>query len=214
MRKLILLVALCFGATSHAEVKPEDIIGGIFDIIQDQMNNNNSGTPGYHNDNPGTFAPPFPPGWPGGPGGPGPGPNNPGGNKVILKDNGKNLVMGALHILENGSSDQVNFPACGNKNKRVKALRFRTDNAAVYVNTIWVTFQNNQTISVNVNKWFQMNTASSWFQLGQDRCIKRIQATGQAHDHTNHPLKIYSIMTFVGQKAKPGPGGPGGGNNF
>lgn len=79
MKSILLLCGLVFmGAQAQAKPKPEDIFNFVFDVIQDQINNNNDGGHNVHHvPGGGGFHPGFPGGGPGFPG-PGPG-HHPGG---------------------------------------------------------------------------------------------------------------------------------------
>ncbi|MBY0384421.1 hypothetical protein K2X05_04610, partial [bacterium] len=67
-------------------------------------------------------------------------------NDVILKDVGSQLILGTVVMPLGGSTEIVMFPSCDAKtgNKRLDHLRFRVDQADVYVRSIRITYQNGE----------------------------------------------------------------------
>ncbi len=126
---------------------------------------------------------------------------------VILKDMGRELVLGSVVLRPQGGSDTVRFPKCEfSKNRPVRALRFRVNRADAYLRAVQITYQNGQTENVRVNDVFDSNQSSDWFSVdGGRRCIKQIRVVGEAvNDKWSGSSSRYSVLTFIGLKAQTG----------
>lgn len=173
MRKIVLIIALLTSSISMAAPTPEQIFGSVFEFIINQIQKDKNG-------------------------------NAVETGKVILQDNNNRIILARLFLgTNNNDADSVSLPACGpnKRNKRVEALRFRVAEANVYLQRVRITYQNNQTTTVDVNDTFPRNTNSGWYDLpgkADTRCIKAIRVVGQAM--ANNPNKK-AVLTFIGAKA-------------
>lgn len=127
---------------------------------------------------------------------------------VILKDMGRELVLGSVVLRPQGGADAVRFPKCDvSKNRPVRALRFRVDRADAYLRAVQITYQNGQSESVRVDDVFNKNQSSNWFNVdGGRRCIKQIRVVGEALNNkwSGSYGSRYSVLTFIGYKANAG----------
>ena len=124
-------------------------------------------------------------------------------NDVILKDVGSQLILGTVVMPVGGSTEIVMFPSCSSKtgNKRLDDLRFRVDQADVYVRSIRITYQNGDRENVFVDEVFGRKTSSDWYRLAQgDRCIKQIRVSGEALGSGKTWKDRNAVLTFVGNK--------------
>ena len=123
-------------------------------------------------------------------------------DKVILKHNGDQLILGNVVLKPNGASDSVSFPQCNvSKNDPVRALRFRIDQADVYVQNVQITFQNGKRENVPVNRSFSKKSSSSWYNVaGQQRCIKKIRVSGESLSNGKTWQTRNALLTFIGYK--------------
>jgi Protein of unknown function (DUF2541) len=122
-------------------------------------------------------------------------------DKVILKKVNNQLVLGNVVLKPSGVADAVAFPRCNvSKNDPVGALRFRVDQANVYVRHIQITYQNGERENVSVNRSFAKGTSSDWYNLQgkNDRCVKRIRVSGESLSSGKTWQTRNSIVTFVG----------------
>lgn len=104
-------------------------------------------------------------------------------NKVVLQDDGDQILLGRVFLDTNKEVDTLTLPACGNKsaNKRVDRVRFIVRRNAAYIDQVRITFQNNTTQIFNVEDKFAQGETSGWVNLkgNSNRCIKRIRVTGE-----------------------------------
>lgn len=122
---------------------------------------------------------------------------------VILKDVGSQLILGTVVMPTGGSTEIVSFPSCEAKtgNKRLNHLRFRVDQADVYVRSIRITYQNGERENVYVDDVFSRKTSSDWYRLDQgNRCIKQIRVSGEALGSGKTWKDRNAVLTFVGNK--------------
>ncbi len=156
-------------ASSFA-LTPGEVAGGIFDFILDQIIKKGNGQIDTN-------------------------------AKVILKTNGNRIILGRV-FLDKGANDTdtLNLPACGNKslNKRVDRVRLRVAEANAYIDNVRITFQNGTSATLNVDDTFAKKSNSSWVNIGDNRCIRKIRVTGQAQGGNK---VTYSAVTFVGRLA-------------
>lgn len=169
MRKLILVALMATVPASAFALTPGEVIGSIFNFILDNIDKSNGGTINTN-------------------------------AKVILKSNANNIILGRLFFDKQGNVDQVSFPACGpnSANKRVDRVRLRVAEANAYVDTVRLTFQNGSTQTISVGDEFAKGTNSSWVNIGNNRCIRKIRASGEAQGGNK---VTYTAVTFVGRLA-------------
>lgn len=222
MKAILFLGTLVFVASQAvANPDPKDIFNFVFDVIQDQINKDNGpqhfgpghgygpgwGGPGGHGPGwggPGGHGPGWGgPGFPGGPhhpGNPGPGwpppPPPPVANKVILEQNGANLLLGRTFI-QNKAVDSVDFPACNaSANQRVTHLIVRAQQSAVQLNRVRVTYANGQEIVLLQNVALQKGQSTTWIPLDQARCVRKIRVNGEAFGPG--PYSKTAVVSFIG----------------
>lgn len=171
------MFALLVGASAQAQVKPEDIFGGILDIIQDQIAKD-QGDDFFVSS----------------------------GVLLQDLGNGR-LALGRITLNNKSTLDGFNLPKCKlSNNQPVTDVRFRVSGADAYVSRVRITFQNNQTEVVDVDEVFEKQTASDWYKVkGDARCIKSITVRGQAMKDkfgSGKPFVIKpakaSVLTFIG----------------
>ena len=169
MKKLIIVALMGLIPASSFAVTPGEVASGIFDFILDQIQKKNGAID--------TNA------------------------KVILKSNGNRLILGRVFLDKSGTDvDTVNFPACGKNstNKRVDRIRLRVAEAKAYIGQVRLTYQNGSTATINVGDEFPKGSNSSWVNLGANRCIRKIRASGEALGGNK---VTYTAVTFVGRLA-------------
>jgi hypothetical protein len=85
-------------------------------------------------------------------------------------------------------------------------LRFRVNRADAYLRAVQITYQNGQSENVRVNDVFNVNQSSDWFTVdGGRRCIQQIRVVGEAvNNKWSGSSSRYSVLTFIGLKAKTG----------
>lgn len=157
MRHFIFLMAFIATNVASADVQPEDIFGGILDIIQDQINKDKDKKPQ--------------PAW-------GPG--------VILKDLGNGrIALGRVTLDGQNAMDSFVLPKCNvSPNEPVSALRFRIDGSDAFVKRVRITYQNNDQENVDVNEVYENGTVSDWYQVDTgSRCVKSIVVRGEPYDN-------------------------------
>jgi hypothetical protein len=153
MKKVLLVLALCASNVALADIQPEDIFGGILDIIQDQINKDKN--PGWDEDY-------------------GPG--------VILKDLGDDrIALGRIRLDKDNSIGSFVLPKCKTSpNELVSALRFRITGADAYVRRVRIVYQNGDMENVSVDETYESGTASDWYQVDTgSRCVKSITVRGE-----------------------------------
>lgn len=187
MKNFIFMFAFLATNIASADVAPEDIFGGFLDIIQDQINKDKGG---------GTIG-----------SGPGYGPG------VILKDLPNNaLALGRIRLDANGEGlSSFTLPKCnGGANKPVTSLRFRIDNADVYVERVRITYQNGDSEVVDVDRVYDQASVSDWYEIpGGKRCVKSITVRGNSVVILDGPYGFGGVKGY--QKQFPPPGHPGWG---
>ncbi|MBY0314828.1 MAG: DUF2541 family protein [Bdellovibrionales bacterium] len=197
MKAILFLGTLVFVASQAvANPDPKDIFNFVFDVIQDQINKDNG--PQHYGPGHG-----YGPGFPGGPhhpGNPGPGwpppPPPPVANKVILEQNGANLLLGRTFI-QNKAVDSVDFPACNaSANQRVTHLIVRAQQSAVQLNRVRVTYANGQEIVLLQNVALQKGQSTTWIPLDQARCVRKIRVNGEAFGPG--PYSKTAVVSFIG----------------
>lgn len=123
-------------------------------------------------------------------------------DKVILKHVNNQLILGNVVLKPNGLPDSVSFPQCKvSKNDPVRALRFRIDQADVYVRSVQITYQNGQRENVAVDRTFGKKSSSSWYNIdGQQRCIQKIRVSGESLSNGKTWQTRNALLTFIGYK--------------
>lgn len=201
MKKLLVLSLLLIGASAQA-LDPKDVFGTIFDIIVSEINKDQP--------KPGKPIPPT-------------------NDGVILKDSGDKIVLGRLKINENKTMDTVRFPDCVKKgagNKRVSRVRFYVNEADVDVNTVTVTFQNDESKVFKLGQVYADGDASGWLTFRNSpngRCIKKISVEAELDSSWGNWNNGNGGWNGNGNNGNwgngpkgpggPGNGGPGGWNN-
>lgn len=170
MKKLIIVTLMALVPTSAFALTPGEVASGIFEFILNQIDKNNNGQVNTN-------------------------------SKVILKSNNNRIILGRLFLDKSGNDvDTVNFPACGanSANKRVDRLRLKVDEAKAGIGQVRLTYQNGNSVNINVNDEFAKGENSSWVDLGANRCIRKIRVTGEAMGGNK---VTYTAITFVGRLA-------------
>ncbi len=123
-------------------------------------------------------------------------------DKVVLKHVNDQLILGTVVLKPFGNTDSVSFPKCNvSKNDPVRALRFRVNQANVYVRSIQITYQNGDRENVSVNRNFRTQSSSDWYNLsGDQRCVRKIRATGESLSNGKTWQTRNSVLTFIGYK--------------
>jgi hypothetical protein len=157
MKKVLLVLALFASNVASAAIQPEDIFGGILDLIQDQINKDKN--PGWDEDY---------------------------GSGVILKDlDNDRIALGRIRLDEDNSTGSFVLPKCNTSpNAFVSALRFRITGADAYVRRVRIAYQNGDMENVSVDETYESGTASDWYQVDTGkRCVKSITVRGEpVHD--------------------------------
>lgn len=194
MKQFLMIATFLFSINTWAEVTPEQIFGGILDLIKTKIEEDKKDQEISY----------------------GPG--------VLLKDLGDQLALGRLRFTLKDNTSVFTLPPCkDSKNKVVSDLRFRVAGADVYVERIRITYQNGDTENVKVNDSYQENTASGWYQVaGGARCVKAIAVKaspivnsfglspvpggwpghGSQHPPFGPGQKSEAVLTFLGFKIK------------
>jgi hypothetical protein len=196
MRAIIFAVGLMSFSGASAQVQPEDIFGGILDLIQDQINKDDQDTDSYV------------------------------GQGVLLKDLGDRLVLGRVTLQPKGGVDSFNLPKCKQSNNQpVSALRFRVKGADAFVRRVRIGYQNGDVEVVDVQQTFTKESGSDWYSISnKGRCVDSITVRGYAETPAfgfgpggqggfngwkkpgkpGKPIFMVkpSVLTFVGLKAK------------
>lgn len=179
MKKFVFVLAVLVASTASAQLQPEEIFGGILDIIQDQINNNKK--PGYGS---GVIL------------------KDLGNNRIALGSI-------RLNADGQGQSSFVLPKCNQSDNKQVGALRFRIDNADAYVDRIRIVYHNGENELVDVDRVYDQNSLSGWYEIpGGKRCVKSITVRGKSVEIIDGPygfVEGFSNFDF----AEYPPGAPG-----
>lgn len=150
MKKVLLVLALFASNVASADIQPEDIFGGILDIIQDQINKDK---------NPVSY-------------GPGVILKDIGNDRIALGRIrlDENNSMGSFVLPKCKTSPNV----------AVSALRFHVTGADAYVRRVRIVYQNGDMENVSVDEIYESGTPSNWYQVDTgSRCVKSITVRGE-----------------------------------
>ncbi len=180
MKKFVFVLAFLASTVASAQVAPEEIFGGILDIIQDQINKDQGKSTGY-----------------------GPG-------VILKDIGNNRIALGRVRLDADGQGQvSFVLPKCNqSENQAVTALRFRIDNADAYVDRVRIAFQNGETETVDVDKVYDENSVSDWYEIeGGKRCVKSITVRGKSVEiiDDNHFGNQFGVDVIQGFK-KPFPG--------
>ena len=128
-------------------------------------------------------------------------------DKVVLEDDGDQIILGRGFLDRNKEVDTVNLPNCSAKsgNQRVSRLRLIVRRNPAYIEDVRIRFQNGQSQNFRVRSEFKKGQSSGWVRLtsgGNNRCIRSIRVTGAVPENvTTSSLKpdVRSAVNFVGE---------------
>lgn len=195
MKKVLLVLALVASNVASAQVQPEDIFGGILDIIQDQINKDKNKV----DYGPGVIL------------------KDIGNNRIALG----RIRLNDSESIGSFTLPKCNQ----SPNTPVSALRFQVSGSDAYVRRVRITYQNGDMENVNVDEVYDSGTPSDWYQVDTGkRCVQSITVRGgpvtiiDGFDNGGFdggfelgPIKGFKKGPQFPPSGHPGWGGPGWG---